>query len=430
MAMNSRRQFVKQSAGIVSLAAAAAPILSRVYAAGSDTLRVGLVGCGGRGTAAAVNALMADPNVKLVAMGDLFPEYLKNSLTSLCANKDVAAKVDVPADRQFVGFDAYKQVIDSVDIVLLTTTPHYRPIHLKYAVEKGVHSFNEKPVATDPVMLRDIYATCQAARGKNISIVSGLCYRYQHAKRAVMQQVHDGAIGELVSADTYFLTSALWHRGNKPQWSPMEYQNRNWYYYTWLGGDFNVEQHVHSLDKIAWALGDKYPVRATSLGGRQQRTGAKYGHIYDHFSTVYEYDNGFKLYSHCRQMAEANYNVSDHIMGTKGTAHIQDHKISDRTGKSVWSYEHPKSAKADDMYQNELDAMLAAIRSGQHINNGDYMCKSTGMAILARESAYTGRTLTWDQVWNSPLSLAPAKYEWGPAPETVVAIPGQYKLPA
>ncbi len=427
----TRRDFVRNSLGsAAAIGLSVGTIASRAHAAGNDTIRVGLVGCGGRGTGAAVQALSADPHVKLTALGDLFADYLENSLKSLQANKEVSARIDVPTDRRFTGFDAYKGVIDNVDVVCLATSPHYRPIHLKYAVEKGVHAFVEKPVATDPAGTRDILATCEKAKAKGLNVVSGLCYRYQHAKRATMEQIHGGAIGHIVTAETYYLTGPLWHRGNKPQWSPMEYQNRNWYYFDWLCGDFNVEQHVHSLDKIAWALGDQYPVRCTSLGGRQQRTGPEWGNIYDHFSTIYEYANGVKVYSHCRQMSDTTANISDAVLGTKGTAHLQDHKIEDRTGKTTWSYKHPRDAKPDNMYQNEHDALFAAIRAGKPINNGDYMCKSTMMGIIARLSAYTGQTLSWDQAWNSPLNLAPPKYEWGPAPQVSVPIPGPYKLPA
>ena len=430
---STRRQFVARSAGLAALAPAV--LGTRAYAGGGDTLRVGLIGCGGRGTGAAEQAVSADPGAKLVAMGDLFADMLQGSLRSLQSNPKIADRIDVPTDRQFVGFDAYKHVIDSCDVVCMASTPHFRPRHLKYAVEKGVHSFVEKPVGTDPAGVRDIYETCQKAREKKLSVVSGLCWRYHRGKQATVQQIHDGAIGQIVIAETNYLTGQLWHRGRKPDWSEMEYQVRNWLYFDWLSGDFITEQHVHSLDKIAWVLGDRYPVRVTSLGGRQQRVEPQYGNVYDHFSTVFEYADGARVYSHCRQMNGTTNNVSDKVFGTKGTAALlgfqePDDHIADRSGKITWRHKEPRGAKPDNMYQNEHDALFAGIRSGEPINNGDYMCKSTMMAVIARLSAYSGQVLEWDAVWNSPLSLGPAEYAWGDAPQRPIAVPGQYKLQA
>jgi predicted dehydrogenase len=427
----SRRQFVAASAAVITPAL----IASHAHAAGSDTIRVGLIGCGGRGTDSVVQALQADGGARLVAVGDLFGDMLENSLRSLRANERVADRVDVPEDCRFVGFDAYKGVIDHCDVVCMATSPHFRPLHLKYAVEKGVHAFVEKPVAVDPAGVRDIFETCRRAADKRLSIVSGLCWRYHHGKRATVGKIHEGAIGDIVTAETFYLAGPLWHRGRKPQWSEMEYQCRNWLYFDWLSGDFITEQHIHSLDKIAWVMGDTPPVRVTSLGGRQQRTDSQYGNVYDHFSTVYEYAHGVKAYSHCRQMGGVTNNVSDKIFGTQGTATLlgfnepADH-IADRSGSITWRYQHPRGAKPDNMYQNEHDELFAAIRSGIAINNGDYMCKSSMMAIIARLSAYSGQMLEWDKVWNSPLDLSPARYEWGEAPQRPIAVPGQYALPA
>ncbi|MDH3585344.1 MAG: Gfo/Idh/MocA family oxidoreductase, partial [Phycisphaerae bacterium] len=316
----SRRRFLEGSAAAGAAAALNLAPFSTARAAGKDEIRIGLVGCGGRGGGAASQALSADPGVRLVALGDTFADQVENTHRNLKRNGDLGARVDVPPDRRFVGFDAYKKVIDSVDVVLLATSPYFRPMHLKYAVEKGVHAFVEKPVATDPAGLRDIMATCEVAKTKKLSIVSGLCYRYDNAKRETLARVHDGQIGEIKAMETFYQVGGLWNKGRKDGWSDMEWQIRNWLYFTWLSGDHITEQHIHSLDKIAWAMGDEYPVKATSSGGRTVRTDPIYGNIYDHFNTEYEWASGVRCFSSCRQWNGAASNVSDFVYGTKGVA--------------------------------------------------------------------------------------------------------------
>jgi predicted dehydrogenase len=422
---SSRRDFLKTSAASVAGATLSAQLgaVPGVHAAGGDTLRVGLIGCGGRGTGAATQALHADPNVKLVAMGDVFDDHLQHSLNTLRNDEGIAKKVDVKPDHCFVGFNAYKQVLASdVDVVLLATPPHFRPAHLKAAVEAGKHVFAEKPVAVDAPGVRSVLATCEEAKKKKLSLVSGLCYRYEHAKRETMKRVHDGAIGDIIALHTSYNTGPLWMKPRQPQWSDMEWQLRNWLYFTWLSGDHNVEQHVHSLDKMAWAMGDVYPVRASGTGGRQVRVGQEYGHIFDHHAVVYEYANGVKCFSFCRQQAGCQIDVSDYVMGTKGTCSVMTHSI---TGEHPWK--HRKDAK-DDMYQNEHDELFASIRAGQPINNGDYMTKSTLMAIMGRMATYTGKLITWDMALNSKEDLAPPQYEFGRLPVPPVAKPGVTKF--
>jgi predicted dehydrogenase len=415
-----RRRFLQASAA--AAAAVSLASLPSVHADGSDTLRIGLVGCGGRGTGAASNALRADPNLKLVAMGDAFRDKLDGSLAALKRDGAIAQKVDVPQERQFAGFDAYQQVINSgVDVVLLCTPPHFRPAHLDAAVRANKHIFCEKPVAVDAPGVRKVLATSQEAQRRRLCLVSGLCYRYEHAKRATMARVHDGAIGDIVALHTSYNMGALWHRERQPGWSDMEWQMRNWLYFTWLSGDFNVEQHIHSLDKMAWAMRDQYPVRATALGGRQVRTSAVFGNIFDHHATVYEYANGVKCFSYCRQQAGSAVDVSDHIMGTLGKCDVQRHQIS---GRASWRAPRARNGDIDDMYQNEHNELFAAIRAGRPINNGEYMAKSTLMAIMGRMASYTGQTLTWEQVLNSRQDLTPARYEWGQLPVPPVARPG------
>jgi len=392
---------------------------------GAEMLKVGLVGCGGRGTGAAVNALRADPNVKLWALADVFQDHLESSLATLSSSEDaadIAQQVDVPPERRFVGWDAYKGVIDTCDVVLLATSPHFRPLHLAACVEAGKHTFVEKPIATDGPGVRSVRASCELARQKGLSLVSGLCYRYEHKKRATLERLHDGAIGEIVAMHTTYNAGGLWLRARKPEWTEMEYQMRNWLYFPWLSGDHIAEQHIHSLDKVAWAMGE-YPLKCLSTGGRAVRTEPEYGSVYDHFSTVYEFRNGVKAFSYCRQWAgQVQTEVSDWIFGTRGRCNIQAAEIDGGPG---WSWRwRGKDDEPDDMYQNEHDELFAAIRKGEPINNGEYMCNSTLMALMGRMSAYTGQALTWEQAWNSQEDLSPKAYEWGPIETPPVAKPG------
>ncbi len=411
----SRRHFLKTSAAV-----AAALQATGVHAQGNDTLKVGLIGCGGRGTGAASQALRADRNVKLWALGDAFRNRLDGSLTTLRQDQAIADKIDVAPARQFVGFDAYRNVIASgVDVVLLCTPPHFRPLHLRAAVEARKHVFAEKPVAVDAPGVRAVLATCEEARRRNLSVVSGLCLRYSTAYREMMRRVHDGAIGDLVALQANDLRGRIWVFPRQQNWSDMEWQMRNWYYFTWLSGDFNVEQHVHNLDVCAWALRDQYPVRATGLGGRQVRTGPEFGHIYDHFSVVYEYANGVRVYSDCRQQERCRNDITVYAMGSRGRAEISERRQA-ITAAKPWSLR----GKDNDFYQEEHNQLFASIRNGRSVNNGEYMCKSTLMAIMGRMACYTGQQITWEQALNSREDLTPARYEWGTLATPPVAMPG------
>jgi predicted dehydrogenase len=418
----SRRDFIKTSSGAVSAAVLAASTVP-AFAAENNTLKIGLIGCGGRGSGAANEALLADPNTELVAMGDAFMDQVDSCLAKF-KKSGVKDRVKITDDQKFAGFDAFKHVVDASDVVVLATPPHFRPEHLAYAVEKGKHVFCEKPVAVDGPGVRSVLATCELAKKKGVNVVSGLCYRYQFAKQDTLKRIHDGAIGDIMIMETKYNTGALWHKGRKADWSDMEYQVRNWLYFNWLSGDHINEQHIHSLDKIAWAMNDVYPSKATASGGRIQRTDVKYGNIYDHFNTTYEWDNGVKAFSSCRQWDKTSTNVSDHVYGTKGVAHIQEHTIDTHKGKT---WRHEQTGK-DNMYQNEHDALFAAIRAGEVINNGEYMCNSTLMAIMARMSAYTGKTITWDQALNSKQVLGPDKYGWVDVAINPVPQPGITKF--
>jgi len=418
---SSRRDFLKQGTAAVA-AASVAGINARAYAAGNNTLRVGLVGCGGRGTGAAAQALNADPQTKLVAMADAFGDRLEMSLSNLKKQPNIGDRVQVDEDHRFSGFDAYKNVIDSCDVVLLATPPHFRPMQLKAAVEAGKHVFVEKPVGVDAAGVRSVLESCKEAEKKGLSIVSGLCWRYHNGMRETFQQIHDGAIGDVTALQCSYNSGGVWdpRKTHDECKSEMEYQMRNWYYYTWLSGDFNVEQHVHSLDKMAWTMKDETPVKVSGTGGRQQRTDPKYGNIYDHFCIVYEYANGVKAFARCRHFAGSTNDVTDHIYGSKGRMDVFKHRAYDYSGKSIWSFR----GKKNNMYQTEHDEFFASIRSGSPINNGYYMSMSSMLAIAGRMVAYTGKTLTWDQCMNSQLDLTPNEYDWIDIPVPQVAVPG------
>jgi predicted dehydrogenase len=422
----SRREFLKATTAVVAVSPLAAG-LSGAFAAGGDVLRVGLIGCGGRGTGAATQALKADKAVKLFAMADAFEDRLQSSLAHLRKDEDLAGKIDVSPDRSFVGFDAYKQVIDCCDVVLLCTPPHFRPLHLKAAVQAGRHIFAEKPVAVDAPGVRSVLASCDEARKKGLSVVSGLCLRYETGFRETVKRLHDGALGDVFTLQANDYRGGIWVKPHQKDWSDMEWQMRNWYYFTWLCGDFNVEQHVHFLDVCAWAMKNEYPVRAVGTGGRQVRTGEEFGHIYDHFSVTYEYENGAKLFSNCRQQTGCANDLSAHVVGTKGRAQLSERKrgLSIKGAAGDWYYDGPES----DLYQIEHDELFAGIRAGRPINNGDYMAKSTLLAIMGRMAAYTGQVITWKMAMESREDLTPPRYAWDqPLPVPPVAVPGQTKF--
>jgi len=416
----TRRDFLKAGTAAVggSLLGPLA-LNASVYAGGSETIRIGLVGCGGRGTGAAEQALAADANVHLVALGDTFKDRVEAAHDRL-QQRATASRVDVPPERRFAGFDAYKHVIEACDVVLLCTPPHFRAAHLKAAIAAGKHVFAEKPVAVDAGGVRSVIETCQEAEAKRLSVVSGLCWRYDPGMRATFARIHDGIVGDIVAMQTSYDTHGLWMHPRQPSWSDMEWQIRNWLYFTWLSGDFNVEQHVHSLDKTAWAMRDQYPIACSGTGGRQTRTSPEYGNVFDHMAVVYEYANGVKTFSRCRQQDGCSVDVNDHIFGTKGRVDVMNHVAYGLDGKEIWRYKGPKA----NMYQVEHNELFAGIRCGKPINNGHYMAHSTMMGILGRMAAYTGKKITWEQAINSKENLAPPSYQWGPIEVAPVAMPG------
>jgi myo-inositol 2-dehydrogenase / D-chiro-inositol 1-dehydrogenase len=416
---SSRRQFLQTSAA----AAATAFVAQNAHAAGGDLLKIGLIGCGGRGTGAAGQALKAEKNVKLWAMADAFQDKVQDSLGRLQKDKDITTKIDVTKERMFAGFDAYRRVIECCDVVLLCTPPGFRPLHLRAAVEANRHIFAEKPIAVDAPGVRHVLESCAMARKRNLSVVSGLCLRYSNQYREMMRRLHDGAAGEIRAVQANDFRGAMNRvHAREKQWSDMEWQMRNWYYYTWLSGDFNVEQHVHHLDVSAWVLRDQYPVKCVAMGSRQMRTGPEYGNIYDHFSAIYEYANGVKVYSHTRQQGQCKNDMSVYAIGALGRA-----VISERGGRGMaitGGKEWQASGKDNNFYQTEHDELFASIRKGAPKNDGEYMSKSTLMAIMARMAAYTGQEIGWQQAMDSKEDLTPARYEWGKMPPPEIARPG------
>lgn len=393
-----------------------------VHAAGDDILKVALIGCGGRGRQAAINAMRADKNNRLTVLCDAFPDQVADAQQQL--GRALGEQFLVTNDTCFHGLDAYKQVMASdVDVVLLCTPTHFRPVHLRAAVEAGKHIFCEKPVAVDAPGIRSCLESTKMAAEKGLNLVSGLCWRYDLGVRATIDQIKSGAIGDIVAIQENYLTGTLWHRDRKPEWSDMEYQLRNWLYYTWLSGDHNVEQHIHSLDKAMWLMDDVPPVSCYGMGGRQVRTDKMWGNIYDHHAVVYEWANGVKCYAFTRQMANCGFNqTEDFVMGTKGSAQVLKHEVISE-GKP-WRYRGEKPS----MYDVEHVELFKAIRSGTPINNGNYMCSSTMLAIMGRMATYTGEQVTWEKAMASTEDLTPPSYAWGPMEVPPVAMPGQTKF--
>jgi predicted dehydrogenase len=423
-AKNSRRDFLKNSAAIVGSTLAANVIsIPGAYAAGSDEIRIGLIGCGGRGTGAVENAFGSAQGVKLVAMGDAFKDRLDESRANLM--KKNADKMAVKDDHCFTGLDAYQKVITNPDVnyIILATPPGFRPTHLKAAVEAGKNIFTEKPVAVDGAGIRSVLATYELSKTKNLAIAAGTQRRHQAAYIETMKMVHGGAIGDIVAARCYWNQGGLWKKDRQAGWSDLEWQLRNWLYFTWLSGDHIVEQHVHNIDVVNWAM-KAHPVKAYGMGGRQSRTDPAYGHIFDHFAIDYEYENGAHLMSMCRQAVGTDGSVSEALVGTKGNCQVNRYQI---TGSKPWSLKVDKT-KDPDPYVVEHTDLIASIRAGKPINELKQVAESTLTAIMGRMSAYTGKVVTWEQALNSQEILMPESLAWGNMPVPPIPVPGQTAL--
>lgn len=436
----SRRTFVKSAAAVVPVVAAglALPGVAHggYFRSGRASLKVGLIGCGGRGTGAAIQALRADPGVELIAMSDVFRDRVESSLGHIREElaeelgDQLSSRVRVTPETMHVGFDSYRQVIASdVDVVLLTSYPHFRPLHYRAAIEAGKHVFAEKPVAVDAPGIRSVLETARLAREKKLATVVGFCWRYNDGMRAAFDRIHEGAAGDVVSVHTTYHTTTLSKRPRKPEWSDMEFQLRNWWHFNWLSGDHIVEQAIHSVDRMAWAMKDKLPARVTCLGGRAARVGPEHGDVYDHFAAIYEYDDGRRAFHTCRQIDSTPADNSDYVYGTRGACTVNGwaptYVVKDPTGKEIWKYPGPVKR---DMYQAEHDELFASIRAGNPINDCERGANSTMMAIMARMAAYTGQVVTWDQAMKSREDLTPPSYDMGPRPEITIPVPGKTPL--
>ena len=407
----TRRSFLKET-GIVIAGSALAyhtGLSASLATPKKDILKIGLIGCGGRGTGAAANAIAADPNVVLTTMGDIFEDRLEESLTNLIELNPKQVKVD--KQNKFIGFDAYSKVIASgVDVVLLATPSAFRPLHLTAAIDANKHVFCEKPMAVDAPGVRKVLLAANKAKEKNLSLVSGFCFRYDTPNRAAFGKVLAGDVGQIRAVSTFRNGGELWYKPRQPEWTQMTYQLRNWYYHNWLSGDFIVEQAVHSIDMMSWIMGDKMPLKATGTGGRQKRIDPKYGNIYDHFAIEFEYENNVKGYHFTRQQAETPGRNSVEVLGTDGNAIMNIGRDYTITGKNSWKYDGPKN----NMYETEHEELFASIRNGKPKNDGEWMAHSTMLAIWARMAGYTGQTITWDQAFNSTETLGPKleDYHW------------------
>ncbi|MCI0333884.1 MAG: Gfo/Idh/MocA family oxidoreductase [Planctomycetes bacterium] len=440
----SRRNFIQGSSVAVAGALAAMQV-PRVHAASLEKdpgVKIGLIGCGGRGTGAVLNAVGAavksiypqegyhtedvaegatvkHTNIQVLALADMFEDRL-----AICHGNLARLGLNVPKNQCFIGFDAYQKLLANPEInyVILATPPHFRPVHLKAAIEAGKNVFMEKPAAVDVPGVKMVMEAGQLAAEKKLGIAAGTQRRHSPNYRETVRRLHDGAIGDIVYAKCYWNGGQIWVVDRMSGWSDMEWQLRNWNYFTWLSGDHIVEQHVHNLDIMNWVIGT-HPIKAVAaLGGRQSRRGKRHGYVFDHFAVEYEYPNGVTMFSQCRQINRCNDIVGELVVGTKGRSNCAS-LIEPNTGDK-WRYR----AKPVDAYEQEHENLIASIRSGHPINEAQSLAESTLTAILGREAAYTGQEITWDQTMQSSTRLGPQDYEFGSYEIPAVPRPGTYRF--
>src|SRR6266581_5183224 len=429
----NRRTFLKTS----STAAAGGALLGALpverFALGAspgDTLRLALIGCGGRGSQAANQALSTSGGVKLVAMADVFKDQLEGSLNNL--KKTQKEKVEVNEDTMFIGFDAYKHAIASADVVVLATPPGFRPLHFEEAVRQGKHVFMEKPVATDAPGVRRVLAAAEEAKKKNLKVAVGLQRHHHLAYLETLARLHDGAIGDIVAMRCYWNGNTPWvkfradleKKYGRPL-TEMEYQMRNWYYFVWLCGDHICEQHIHNLDVINWVK-KGYPVRAHGMGGCEVRKGKDYGEIFDHHCVEFEYEDGTRCFSQCRHINGCWSDVSEHIVGTKGQCDMGDGRTHTITGENPWRF---TGKQARDRYQQEHDDLFEAIRNDAPYNEAERGAESTMTAIFGRMATYSGKVIEWEKAIESQLDYFPKTLAWDAEPPVKPNADGMYQLP-
>jgi predicted dehydrogenase len=428
----SRREFVKSSS-ILAGGILTAPLFAKAnyFSGADDVIKVALIGCGGRGTGAAMQAMLSKQNVKLVAMADAFKDRLDNAykllnaddLSDLGAKGNIKDKIDVPEERKFVGFDAYQKAIPLADVVILTTPPGFRPIHFEEAVKQNKHIFMEKPVATDPKGVQRVLAAAEEAKKKKLNVVVGLQRHYQNSYRELYKR--KDKIGDIVSAQAWWNNDGVWVNPRKDGQTEMEYQMRNWYYFNWLCGDHITEQHIHNIDVINWFKGG-YPVKAQGMGGRQVRKGKDNGEIFDHHYVEFQYADGSILNSQCRHIPKTMAKVDELLVGTNGKIFCGAANIVDKKGKVLYQFDKKTE---NDAYQSEHDELFAAIAKGEYkFADADNGARSTMTSILGRLATYTGRIFEWDAAINSGLDLQPKTYAWDAAPPILPGADGFYPV--
>jgi myo-inositol 2-dehydrogenase / D-chiro-inositol 1-dehydrogenase len=400
---SSRREFLKTSTAVPAALAGLAP-MAGAYVAGSDTIRIGMIGCGGRCTEGAMQAMNADKGVRLVAIADILLERVHEKRKLL--KEKFPAQVAVDDDHCFAGFDAYKHVIESVDVVLIANAAKFHPLHMMAALQAGKHVFLEKPHAIDPAGIKVVQAGCELAKEKKLSVLSGLQSRYWPAYRETIQRVHDGAIGDIVAIQETWLRPPYVLYPRKPGLTEVTHQASNQYHFNWLSGDDVPQTLIHNFDRAKWALKEQTPIRCYGMGGRSTLRGEIYGNVFDHHSVVYEFAGGVRLYAFCRTIDNCYNENSSVLLGTKGRAFVTQARIE---GETNWRYEGPKmySSTNDSPYQIEQNELFKGIRSGNPVNSGHYMTGSTLMGIMGQLSCYTGKEVTWDQVTKSDFYYAP-----------------------
>lgn len=435
----SRREFVKQTGVLAGGLFFTKMAGANFYSGANDVIKIALIGCGGRGTGAAMQALSTTQNVKLVAMADAFKDRLDNCYKTITSkdNSDLpgakgslSAKIDVPEDHKFVGFDAYQKAIPLADVVILATPPGFRPIHFEEAIKQNKHVFMEKPVATDPAGVKKVLEAAAIAKQKKLNVVVGLQRHYQNSYRELLKRKN--MIGDITSAQAYWNNDGVWVRKRQYNQTEMEYQMRNWYYFNWLCGDHINEQHIHNIDVINWFKGG-YPVKAQGMGGREVRKGKDYGEIFDHHFVEFVYEDGSILNSQCRHQPKTMARVDELLVGTKGKIQCGAANIVDYKGKVLYQFDKKGE---NNPYQTEHDELFAAIAKGEYkfadAENGAY---STMTSILGRMATYSGQVIEWDKALNSGISLQPKVYDWNATPPIVpnedgfypVAVPGVTK---
>lgn len=429
----SRREFVKQT-GIISGGVLAAPLMANAnfYSGANDAIKVALIGCGGRGTGAAVQALLSKQNVKLVAMADAFRDRLDDAYKSITGDLtesgisgDIKKLVDVPEERKFVGFDGYKSAIALADVVILTTPPGFRPIHFEEAVKQGKHIFMEKPVATDPEGIKRVLVAAEEAKAKKLNVVVGLQRHYQNSYRELFKR--KDMIGDITSAQAWWNNDGVWVKPRTASQTEMEYQMRNWYYFNWLCGDHITEQHIHNLDVINWFKGS-YPVKAQGMGGREVRKGKDHGEIFDHHFVEFTYADGSILNSQCRHIPKTSAKVDELLIGTKGKIFCGAANIRDHQGNVMYQFDKKTE---NNGYQNEHVELFAAIAKGEYkFADAENGAKSTMTSILGRMATYSGQVVEWDKALNCGLNLQPSAYTWDTLPKSLPDADGKYKIAA